>query len=89
MVERNNKEINLPRQALASWKIPIGRDVNHFWKWETERDAIHIVTPTAHPLKSLATSLMRERENTRRPALVYPTPNPSSSKDVDPLMWEL
>lgn len=33
------------------------------WKKENERSAIHVITPTAHPLESLAASLTRESES--------------------------
>ncbi len=33
------------------------------WKQENERSAIHVLTPTAHPLESLAASLTRESES--------------------------
>lgn len=33
------------------------------WKKENERSAIHVITPTAHPLESLAASLTREAES--------------------------
>ncbi|HNE04944.1 MAG TPA: SUMF1/EgtB/PvdO family nonheme iron enzyme [Anaerolineales bacterium] len=33
------------------------------WKRENERGAIHIITPTAHPLESLAASLTRDSES--------------------------
>jgi len=33
------------------------------WKKETERGIAHIITPTAHPLESLAASLTRESES--------------------------
>lgn len=33
------------------------------WKQENERSAVHVITPTAHPLESLAVSLTRESES--------------------------
>lgn len=33
------------------------------WQKENERGAIHVITPTAHPLESLAASLTRESES--------------------------
>jgi len=33
------------------------------WKQENERSAIHVITPTAHPLETLAASLTRESES--------------------------
>jgi len=33
------------------------------WRKENERGAVHVLTPTAHPLESLATSLTRDSES--------------------------
>lgn len=33
------------------------------WKQENERSVVHVITPTAHPLESLAASLTRESES--------------------------
>jgi len=50
--------------ASGSGKSSVARaGLIPLWKQENERGAIHVITPTAHPLESLAASLTRESES--------------------------
>ena len=50
--------------ASGSGKSSVARaELIPAWKKENERGAIHVITPTAHPLESLAASLTRESES--------------------------
>jgi len=50
--------------ASGSGKSSVARaGLIPLWKNENERGAIHVLTPTAHPLESLAASLTRDAES--------------------------
>ncbi|MFZ5902608.1 MAG: SUMF1/EgtB/PvdO family nonheme iron enzyme [Chloroflexota bacterium] len=50
--------------ASGSGKSSVARaGLIPLWNQENERGAIHIITPTAHPLESLGTSLTRDSES--------------------------
>jgi len=50
--------------ASGSGKSSVARaGLIPLWKQENERGAIHVITPTAHPLESLAASLTRAAES--------------------------
>jgi formylglycine-generating enzyme required for sulfatase activity len=65
LLERVGKESFLAIVgASGSGKSSVARaGLIPLWKQENERGAIHVITPTVHPLESLAASLTRESES--------------------------
>ena len=64
LAERVSKEIFLAIVgASGSGKSSVARaGLIPAWKKENEHGIVHVITPTAHPLESLAASLTRDSE---------------------------